>query len=83
VKAEIGQIQGMSAHGDCDDLCRFISSQDPETVKAIFLVHGEYTVQKAFASKLEIRGFKNIEIPTLHQELELLNTELKPKVKAA
>ena len=81
VKAEIGQIQGMSAHGDCDDLCRFISSQDSDGVKGIFLVHGEYSVQKAFVSKLELKGFKGIEIPTIHQEYELVNAN--EKVKAA
>ena len=41
VCAEIGQIQGMSAHGDSDDLIKFISNQDAEKVKGIFLVHGE------------------------------------------
>jgi metallo-beta-lactamase family protein len=81
VKAEIGQIHGMSAHADYDDLCRFISSQDADIVKGIFLVHGEYGVQKSFAAKLALRGFKNIEIPSLHQELELIGTE--PKVRAA
>ncbi|MFL5738628.1 MAG: MBL fold metallo-hydrolase, partial [Flavisolibacter sp.] len=40
VAAEIGQISGMSAHGDTDDLCRFISNQDPERIRNIFLVHG-------------------------------------------
>lgn len=81
VKAEIGQLQGMSAHGDYDDLCRFISDQNPDIVKSIFLVHGEYPVQKSFASKLEIKGFKSIQIPSLHQEFEL--TETGEKVKAA
>ena len=36
----------MSAHGDYEDLLHFISSQDPEKVKSIFLVHGEYEVQQ-------------------------------------
>jgi metallo-beta-lactamase family protein len=81
VIAEIGQIQGMSAHGDCDDLCRFISCQDTEKVKGIFLVHGEQAAQKAFSSKLEAKGFKNIEIPVLHQSFEL-NSD-KQKAKAA
>lgn len=83
VKAEINQIQGMSAHGDSDELCRFISCQNTDLVKSIFLVHGDYSVQKHFASRLELKGFKNIEIPTLHQEFVLLDTMEQSKVKAA
>ncbi|RYY98338.1 MAG: MBL fold metallo-hydrolase [Chitinophagaceae bacterium] len=71
VKAEIGQVPGMSAHGDCDDLCQFLSSQEPSEVKAIFLVHGETEAQKAFSSRLEVKGFRNIIIPTQHQEADL------------
>lgn len=71
VAASIGQIQGMSAHGDYDDLCTFLSSQDREKVKTIFLVHGEYHTQQHFANKLESKGFAQIEIPGHHQEFRL------------
>ncbi len=71
VKAEIAQMNGMSAHGDYDDLCRFISCQDTEKVQTIFLVHGEYDVQQRFAAKLEIKGFKKVEAPSQHQQFEL------------
>jgi metallo-beta-lactamase family protein len=71
VKAEVGQLAGMSAHGDCDDLCRFVASQDPEAVRAIYLVHGEGAAQKALQARLETKGFKNVVIPTQHQEADL------------
>ncbi|MDB5251638.1 MAG: fold metallo-hydrolase [Flaviaesturariibacter sp.] len=71
VAAEIGQVQGLSAHGDCDDLCRFVGNQDADQVKGVFLVHGEYEVQQAFAARLELKGFKNVVIPEHHQELDL------------
>jgi metallo-beta-lactamase family protein len=71
VLAEIGQVQGMSAHGDTDDLVRFINNQDPDKVKTIFLVHGEYEVQKAFCDRLQLKGFSNIEVPTQHQQYDL------------
>ncbi|MCW3073712.1 MAG: fold metallo-hydrolase [Flaviaesturariibacter sp.] len=74
VAAEIGQLQGLSAHGDCDDLCRFITNQDIEKVKGIFLVHGEHDVQETFSNRLELRGYKNIIAPTLHQEIVLSTT---------
>lgn len=71
VAAEIGKIAGMSAHGDSDDLVQFLSCQDAEKVKGIFLVHGEYDVQKRFTNRLEIKGFKNVEIPTQHQHYRI------------
>ena len=75
VLADVGQVQGMSAHGDRDDLCQFISNQVPEKTKAIFLVHGEHNVQKEFAAKLNLKGYKRVECPSQHQEYEL---PLKP-----
>ncbi|RYY65597.1 MAG: MBL fold metallo-hydrolase [Chitinophagaceae bacterium] len=75
VKAEIGQLPGMSAHGDCDDLCRFVSGQEADKVRAVYLVHGEGGAQKALAAKLELKGFKNVVIPAQHQEAELGTTE--------
>ncbi|MGZ8545694.1 MAG: MBL fold metallo-hydrolase RNA specificity domain-containing protein [Flavisolibacter sp.] len=48
VNAEIGQLQGMSAHGDTDDMMQFLSRQNPEKVKGIFLVHGEHEASKSF-----------------------------------
>ena len=71
VAAEIGQMQGMSAHGDTDDLCQFISHQNAEKVKGIFLVHGEQAVTKAFADRLSLKGFQRIECPGPHQEYDL------------
>ncbi|MGZ5220122.1 MAG: MBL fold metallo-hydrolase RNA specificity domain-containing protein, partial [Chitinophagaceae bacterium] len=66
VNAEIGQLQGMSAHGDTDDMMQFLSRQDPGKVKGIFLVHGEHEVQKAFAERLTVKGFKKVECPNHH-----------------
>lgn len=71
VKAEVGQIKSMSAHGDSDDLCRFIGCQDPEKVKTVFLVHGEYLVQQELSARLARKGFEKVEMPSLHQEFEL------------
>ncbi|RYD90210.1 MAG: MBL fold metallo-hydrolase, partial [Sphingobacteriales bacterium] len=49
VNADVRVIKSMSAHGDYEDLLRFVSCQDPALVKKIFLVHGEYDVQQNFA----------------------------------
>ncbi len=72
VVAEVGSLKSMSAHGDYDDLCQFISCQDTSQIKTLFLVHGEYNVQQDFAKRLERKGFKEVVIPDLHEEKTLL-----------
>jgi metallo-beta-lactamase family protein len=71
VNAEIKTMRTMSAHGDYDDLCRFISCQNKNELKGLFLVHGEYDVQHIFLGKLNGLGYSNIEIPGQHQEFNL------------
>jgi metallo-beta-lactamase family protein len=68
VHAEIGSIRSMSAHGDVDDLSQFLACQDPQKVKGLFIVHGEYDVQQAFQERLLKKGFRDVEIPALHYE---------------
>jgi len=71
VKAEIRSIKSMSAHGDYEDLLHFVACQDPALVKTMFLVHGEYDVQRHFSQKLKEKGFKQVEIPYQHQRFDL------------
>ncbi len=71
VRAEIEVMRSMSAHGDYEDLCQFIACQNPQAIKKLFLVHGEYDVQQTFRSKLMRKGFADVEIPELHQEVSL------------
>lgn len=67
VKAEVGVMHSMSAHGDYDDLCQFLACQHPRDVKKLFLVHGEYDVQQEFQRRLIKKGFADVEIPEQHQ----------------
>ena len=71
VLAEVGQMKSLSAHGDQDDLARFISCQDSEQVKRVFLVHGEYLVQQEMTARLQRKGFNKIEMPSMHQVFDL------------
>jgi metallo-beta-lactamase family protein len=71
VMADVKVIKSMSAHGDYEDLLRFLSCQDPKEVKKIFLVHGEYKVQQNFAERIKTYGFKEVEIPDQHEKVEL------------
>ena len=71
VIAEVRSIKSMSAHGDYEDLLRFLGGQDPAKVKQLFLVHGEYEVQQRFAQRLIDNGFKHVAIPEQHREYEI------------
>lgn len=71
VVAAVEVINCLSAHGDYDDMCQWLACQDVSKVKKLFLVHGEYDVQLAFRDRLLRKGFKDIEIPALHQEIGL------------
>lgn len=71
VRAEIGSIRSLSAHGDYEDLSQFLSCQNPKAVRRLFLVHGEYDVQQDFRDRLIKKGFADVEIPDLHQEIGL------------
>lgn len=71
VNAEIGSIRSMSAHGDYDDLCQFLACQNPEWVKRVFVVHGEFNVQQEFRQRLMRKGFRDVEIPEMHYETTL------------
>ena len=68
VAAEIGVIESLSAHADYDDLCLWLSCQNPAMVRKLFIVHGEYETQIAFRERLLRKGFTDIDIPDLHQE---------------
>ena len=71
VHAQIGAIPSMSAHGDYEDLCQWLSTQNPGAVNHLFLVHGEYEVQQDFAQRLRKKGFPLIDIPAMHTSFRI------------
>lgn len=71
VKADIEEVKSMSAHADYDDLCQYLACQDPDEVKQVFVVHGEPEVQLEFKRRLIKKGFKDVVIPGLHEEVFL------------
>lgn len=71
VAAEIGVMRSMSAHGDFDDLCQFLACQQPQFVQTLFLVHGEEDVQLDFQQRLLRKGFKDVQIPKMHEIVRL------------
>jgi metallo-beta-lactamase family protein len=71
VKAEIQSIESMSAHADYNDLCQYLSTQEPKEVRQVFIVHGEPESQIAFKDRLHNKGFMDIIIPKIHETYSL------------
>lgn len=71
VKADVAVIESLSAHGDYNDMSQWLACQDPKAVRKLFLVHGEYDVQQAFAERLRKKGFSDIAIPKQHEDIGL------------
>lgn len=71
VKAAIDSVRSMSAHGDYEDLCQYLACQNPKAIEKLFLVHGEYEVQQDFRNRLIKKGFADVIIPDMHEEVGL------------
>lgn len=71
VNADIEVIDSYSAHADYNELIRFLSCQDKEKIKKIFLVHGDPEAKISFKEKLEKIGYKHIVIPHKHDVFHL------------
>jgi metallo-beta-lactamase family protein len=67
VKADIEEINSMSAHADYGDLSQYLACQNYDLVKKIFIVHGEPEVQREFGNRLIKKGFYDVVIPEPHQ----------------
>ena len=71
VNAQIEIMDSFSAHADRNEILDFASNQK-QSAKKIFLVHGELERQQALRSFLEAHNFKaTIEIPKLAEEFQL------------
>ena len=70
VRAKIEVMDSFSAHGDKNEMLAFLSNQR-KTTKEVFLVHGNYSTQKAFKKMLKEVGFKEVLIPKLGQKIHL------------
>jgi metallo-beta-lactamase family protein len=70
VRAEVEIMDSFSAHADRSEISDFIANQR-QSVKKLFLVHGEIERQESLRTLLEGEGFKKIEIPVLGQEFNI------------
>jgi len=70
INARVEILDSFSAHGDRHEMLSFIENQK-NSLKKLFMVHGEKETQIHFKTFLEDAGFKNIEIPRLSETFEL------------
>jgi metallo-beta-lactamase family protein len=71
VKARVETIDAYSAHGDYSEMLQYLECQDPQKVKRIFLVHGEYPAMSFFKQRLLEKGFQNVYVPEMGEEVEI------------
>ncbi|GAB1404702.1 MBL fold metallo-hydrolase [Lentimicrobium sp.] len=67
VKADIRKIEAFSGHADYKEMADFLECQDKQTLKKIFLVHGEPDALNHYSNYLASRQFSNISIPAAGQ----------------
>jgi metallo-beta-lactamase family protein len=71
VRAQIENIQSYSGHADRNELLRYLSTQNPKTVKQLFVIHGEDEARAGFAEQLASAGYENVAIPKYKEEFEI------------
>jgi metallo-beta-lactamase family protein len=69
-KMQVRKIEGLSAHGDQNELLNWLSNLQPQSTH-LFIIHGEPVEAQAFQQKLqEVRQWK-ADIPKLYQTVEI------------
>ncbi|WP_217495906.1 MBL fold metallo-hydrolase [Mangrovivirga cuniculi] len=71
LKARVEIMDSFSAHADENEMVAFLSNQDKNKLKNIFLIHGEENRQEAFKKRLEEEGYSNVIIPELTESVRL------------
>ncbi|HUX55455.1 MAG TPA: MBL fold metallo-hydrolase [Bacteroidales bacterium] len=71
VNADIKKIDSYSGHGDYREMIEFLGCQNKDALGKIFIVHGEYEVQKVYVNTLQKEGYTGIEIPAKGMEYEI------------
>lgn len=75
VRAEIKSIEAFSGHGDYREMIKYLRCQNPNEIKNIFLVHGEYQTQLDYKQHLQESGFRDIIIPEVGNKYVLQDRE--------
>jgi metallo-beta-lactamase family protein len=70
VKAQVTNIDGLSAHADKHDLLEYALASR-ETLKGVFLVHGEKKPAKALMERIKENGIDNVHYPEMGETVEI------------
>lgn len=70
LRAKVTVMDSFSAHGDRSEMLDFLSNQT-DTCKEIFLVHGTIERMETFGEALAEKGFRKWRAPRLEEEVEL------------
>ena len=71
VNAEVVVMNPFSAHGDYNEMLKFLSCQEKHILKNIFLVHGNEDIMPEWKIRLKKAGYHNITIPKHKQVIEI------------
>lgn len=71
VKAEIKVMDSFSAHGDQSEMLDYLDNQDRHKLKKLFLCHGDEDRANLFRDALLKKGFKDVIIPHLGENVVL------------
>ena len=71
IAAKIVKTDVFSGHADKNDLIHFVSNQNKDILKQIFLVHGEEDSMNSFQASLNGLGYRRVTIPEKGQRWEL------------
>ena len=70
VRASVQIMDSFSGHGDQNEMYNYLKNQT-STVQKLFLVHGDERVMPAWKDFLNEKGFNNVTIPSLGQEIDI------------
>lgn len=71
IACEIKSTDVFSGHGDVHDLLAFVNHQNKETLKKVFIVHGEHGSMQDFQQRLNKEGFEDVIIPEYNSSYDL------------
>ena len=71
VRAHLENIQAYSGHADYNELLHYLNTQNPETVKQFFVIHGEDEARAGLAERMAENGYKNVVTPKFKEEYEI------------
>ena len=69
-QADVVNIRGFSAHAGQDDLVEYAKASK-DTLKEVYLVHGEEQAAESLRSNLKQAGLKKVVYPYLRQTIEI------------